>query len=112
MKGLPETFSIPDDEWYTYDKDPRPNVHVLANVDESSYQPPSDIKMGDHPVIWTNEKIKARNVYFQMGHHANLFHSSEFKKMFANAILWAAGTNKKKPPVSGRFLSLKTKETD
>jgi type 1 glutamine amidotransferase len=47
-----------------------------------------------------------------MGHHANLFHSSEFKKMFANAILWAAGTNKKKPPVSGRFLSLKTKETD
>ena len=112
MKGLPETFSIPDDEWYTYDKDPRPNVHVLANVDESSYQPPSDIKMGDHPVIWTNEKIKARNVYFQMGHHANLFHSSEFKKMFANAILWAAGTNKKKPPVSGRLLSLKTKETD
>ena len=37
MEGLPETFSIPDDEWYTYDKDPRPNVHVLANVDESSY---------------------------------------------------------------------------
>jgi uncharacterized protein len=91
MKGLPETFSIPDDEWYTYDKDPRPNVHVIANVDESSYQPPSDIKMGDHPVIWSNEKIKARNVYFQMGHHANLFHSAEFKNMFGNAILWAAG---------------------
>jgi uncharacterized protein len=91
MKGLPESFSLPDDEWYTYDKDPRPNVHVIANVDESSYQPPSDIKMGDHPVIWTNEKMKARNIYFQMGHHANLFNSPEFKKMFANAILWAAG---------------------
>jgi type 1 glutamine amidotransferase len=91
MKGLPENFSLPDDEWYTYDKDPRPNVHVIANVDESSYQPPSDIKMGDHPVIWTNEKMKARNVYFQMGHHANLFNSPDFKKMFANAILWAAG---------------------
>ncbi len=91
MKGLPEKFSLPDDEWYTYDKDPRPNVHVIANVDESSYQPPSDIKMGDHPVIWTNEKMKARNVYFQMGHHANLFNSPDFKKMFANAILWAAG---------------------
>lgn len=91
MKGLPEKFSLTDDEWYTYDKDPRPNVHVIANVDESSYQPPSDIKMGDHPVIWTNEKMKARNVYFQMGHHANLFNSPDFKKMFANAILWAAG---------------------
>jgi type 1 glutamine amidotransferase len=91
MKGIPENFSIPDDEWYTYDKDPRPNVHVLANVDENSYQPPSDIKMGDHPVIWTNEKMKARNVYFQMGHHKNIFQSSEFKKMLGNAILWAAG---------------------
>ncbi|HEY4936663.1 MAG TPA: ThuA domain-containing protein [Puia sp.] len=91
MKGLPENFSIPDDEWYTYDKDPRQYVHVIANVDESSYQPASDIKMGDHPVIWSNEKIKARNVYFQMGHHANLFHSYEFIKMFGNAIMWAAG---------------------
>ena len=91
MKGLPESFSLPDDEWYTYDKDPREKVHVIANVDESSYDPPSDIKMGDHPVIWSNKTVKARNIYFQMGHHANLFHSPEFKKMFANAILWAAG---------------------
>jgi uncharacterized protein len=91
MKGIPASFSLHDDEWYTYDKDPRPNVHVIANVDESSYQPSSDIKMGDHPVIWTNEKMKARNVYFQMGHHANLFQSENFKRMFANAILWAAG---------------------
>ncbi len=91
MKDLPDSFSIPDDEWYTYDKDPRPNVHVIASVDESSYQPPSDIKMGDHPVIWSNEKMKARNIYFQIGHHANLLKSPEFKKMFGNAILWAAG---------------------
>jgi uncharacterized protein len=91
MKGVPETFSLPDDEWYTYDKDPRPNVHVIASVDESSYIPPSDIKMGDHPVIWSNGKIRARNIYFQMGHHANLFQSAEFKRMIGNAILWAAG---------------------
>jgi Uncharacterized protein conserved in bacteria len=91
MKGIPENFPIPDDEWYTYDKDPRPKVHVLANVDENSYQPPSDIKMGDHPVIWTNEKMKSRNVYFQMGHHKNIFHSAEFRKMLGNAILWTAG---------------------
>ena len=90
MKGLPASFVIPDDEWYTFNKNPRPNVNVLATVDESSYQPPSDIKMGDHPVIWVNEKMKARNVYFLIGHHANLLKSAEFRKMFANAILWAA----------------------
>jgi type 1 glutamine amidotransferase len=96
MKGLPASFSLPDDEWYTFDKNPRPNVKVLANVDESSYQPASDIKMGDHPVIWSNEKMKARNVYFLVGHHANLLKSEEFKTMFGNAILWASGKGKTK----------------
>ncbi|RXF69769.1 ThuA domain-containing protein [Arcticibacter tournemirensis] len=91
MKGVPSSFTIPDDEWYTFDKSPRPNVHVLANVDESSYQPASDIKMGDHPVIWTNFKMKARNVYFLMGHDAKLLKSNEFKAMFENAVLWASG---------------------
>ncbi|PWG78327.1 ThuA domain-containing protein [Pararcticibacter amylolyticus] len=90
MKGLPPSFVIPDDEWYTFDKNPRPNVHVLATVDESSYQPASDIKMGDHPVIWTNPKMKARNVYFLMGHDAKLLGSKEFKTMFTNALLWAS----------------------
>jgi type 1 glutamine amidotransferase len=93
MKGLPKSFVLPDDEWYTFDKNPRPNVKILANVDESSYEPPSDIKMGDHPVIWTNEKMKARNVYFLFGHHANLLKSDEFKTMFGNAILWAGGVS-------------------
>lgn len=90
MKGLPASFSIPDDEWYTFDKNPRPNVRVLATVDESTYQPASNVKMGDHPVIWSNEKKKAKNVYFLIGHHANLLKTEAFKKMFANAILWAA----------------------
>jgi type 1 glutamine amidotransferase len=35
--------------------------------------------------------MKAHNVYLLMGHHANLFKSNDFKTMFANAILWAAG---------------------
>ena len=91
MKGVSSSFIIPDDEWYTFDKDPRPNIHVLATVDESTYTITTDIKMGDHPVIWTNEKMKARNVYFLMGHHAHLLNSPEFKTMVTNAILWTGG---------------------
>lgn len=91
MKGVHNSFLISNDEWYTFDKNPRPNVHVLAHVDESSYQPVSDIKMGDHPAIWVNSKVKARNVYFLMGHSNSLFASEDFKKMFANAILWTSG---------------------
>jgi len=90
MSGVSASFVLSDDEWYTFNTNPRPNVHVLANVDESTYQPDTKVKMGDHPVVWINEKMKARNVYFLMGHHANLFKSDDFKKMFGNAILWAA----------------------
>lgn len=89
MKGVPASFVVPDDEWYTYDKSPRPNVHVLANVDESSYTPASDIKMGDHPVVWVNDSKKARNVYFQIGHSSKLYETEGFTTMFRNAIEWA-----------------------
>ncbi len=89
MQGVDSVFVLPHDEWYTFDKSPRPNVQVLANVDESSYVPASDIKMGDHPVVWCNEKMKARNVYFLPGHHADLLKDKNFTKMFGNAILWA-----------------------
>ena len=90
MKGLGKSFEIDNEEWYTYDKSPRPNVHVLASVDEESYTPATDIKMGDHPVVWTNEHYKARNLYIFMGHHAELFQNSAFTTMLHNSILWAA----------------------
>ncbi len=93
MRNVPSSFTVEGEEWYTFNKDPRPNVHVLARVDESSYDPPSGIKMGDHPVIWTNETVKARNVYFLMGHQASLLKNEAFRTMLANAILWAAGKN-------------------
>ncbi|MFI2741134.1 ThuA domain-containing protein [Zhouia sp. PK063] len=90
FKGIPKEFIITTEEWYTYDKDPRPNVEVLANVDENSYVPHTNITMGDHPVIWSNPKMKARNVYIFMGHHPNLFDNTNYKKLFFNAIFWAA----------------------
>ncbi|MGF7038236.1 ThuA domain-containing protein [Mucilaginibacter lappiensis] len=91
MKGVPSSFIIQQEEWYTYDKSPRPNVHVIASVDESTYDPQGDIKMGDHPVIWTNEHVKARNIYIFMGHSPNLLDNPAWVKIFTNAIFWAAG---------------------
>lgn len=91
MNGVDSCFVVEDDEWYTYNKSPRSNVHVLARVDESTYSPASNVKMGDHPVIWTNENIKAKNIYFQMGHSPKLFKSDNFTKILHNAILWVLG---------------------
>jgi uncharacterized protein len=91
MTGLPGRFLIKKEEWYVYNKSPRPNVNVLASVDESSYSPDADIKMGDHPVVWTNEHVKARNVYIFMGHSPVLFDNEAYTTLVRNAIFWAAG---------------------
>ena len=89
MRGVAGSFVVRDEEWYTYDKSPRSSVHVLASVDESTYSPQTATKMGDHPVIWINEHVKARNVYIFMGHHPDLFENPAFTTIFRNAILWA-----------------------
>ncbi|WP_232065104.1 ThuA domain-containing protein [Rhodocytophaga rosea] len=91
MKGVPSTFTVKTEEWYIYDKSPRPKVQVLARVDEASYQPDSKIKMGDHPVVWINPEMKARNIYIFMGHSPDLFENEAYKQLVQNAILWAAG---------------------
>jgi type 1 glutamine amidotransferase len=94
MKGVPKAFVIAKEEWYTWDHSPRPNVHVLAAADETTYSPPSDIKMGDHPVIWTNGHVAARNVYIFMGHGPDLLENQAFTTILRNAIIWAAGNDR------------------
>lgn len=89
MKGVARQFTVKREEWYTYDVSPRSNVNVLASVDERSYEPNSNVKMGDHPVIWTNPKMKAKNVYIFMGHGPDLFDNDSYQLIFKNAIFWA-----------------------
>ena len=91
MKNLPSQFTIDKEEWYTYDKSPRDQVHVLASVNESTYVPNSGIKMGDHPVVWTNDHIAARNVYIFMGHGPDLFDNPFYTTLLKKAIFWTAG---------------------
>ena len=93
MAGVPASFVIPEDEFYTYDKNPRenPDVHVLATVDEDSYTLNTSVKMGDHPAIWTNTAKEGRNVYFQFGHSPKLADNEAFKTLLLNAIHWTAG---------------------
>lgn len=88
MKGVSPRFVIPDDEWYIYNKSPRPKVRVLAHVDEGTYTIENAVTMGDHPVVWVNENKPNKNVYFQMGHSEKLLSHSDFVTMLSNAIIW------------------------
>ena len=90
LKGLPSSFVIPSDEWYTYDRNPRDAsyIHVLATVDEDSYNPSSRVRMGDHPVIWTNTSLPTKNIYFQFGHSALLRDNEAFLQLLLDTIDW------------------------
>jgi uncharacterized protein len=47
--------------------------------------------MGDHPVIWTNERLKGRNLYIFMGHGPELMAHPAYTTLVHDAVLWAAG---------------------
>lgn len=90
MSRAGSSFIVDEDEWYTYDKSPRaaPYIHVIASVDEDSYSPASRIRMGDHPVVWTNTSVKAKNIYFQFGHSPVLMQNETFLNILLDTIEW------------------------
>jgi len=85
-RNLPASFEVRD-EWYEFDKSPRPYVHVLARADESTYKPNRPI--GDHPIIWTNETYR-RALYIGIGHDPAICDDPLFATLMRDAIRWAA----------------------
>ncbi len=81
------------DEWYTFKKNPRPGVHVLATLDESSIKKYNndEWRMGDHPIIWWQEKDGMRSFYTGFGHTHEAFQDDKIILHIKNAINWAAG---------------------
>ncbi|TNF45614.1 MAG: ThuA domain-containing protein, partial [Bacteroidetes bacterium] len=79
------------DEWYTFKENPRPNVNVLATIDESSIKKydNDNWKMGDHPIIWWSEKDGIRSFYTGFGHTHESFQDKYIIEHITNAVNWA-----------------------
>ena len=98
-RHLPERF-VQNDEWYSFEASPRgPEVHVLAVLDEATYQPEvkmlfvdQDLRMGDdHPVIWWRCVGRGRAIYSALGHGPWVYETPEVQGLLEGAISWAAG---------------------
>ncbi|HEY4186707.1 MAG TPA: ThuA domain-containing protein [Polyangia bacterium] len=77
------------DEWYNFRTNPRPNVTVLATVDESTY---SGGTMGaDHPIVWWHDDQGGRAFYTAMGHTQDSYADPKFRQHLVGALRWAAG---------------------
>ena len=90
----PSTAHLPKrwthfDEWYNYRWNPRSQVHVLATLDEDSYQ---GGKMGhDHPIAWAHEYDGGRAWYTGLGHTIEVYSDPLFQQHLLGGIEWAAG---------------------
>lgn len=98
-KTHPATRELPDlwkrtDEWYSFEKSARrPGYHILATLDEATYNPKMmglDIAMGkDHTIAWWHCMGKGRVFYSAMGHTAAAYAEPDYRKMLLGAVTWA-----------------------
>ena len=95
LRGLPDIWQH-EDEWYSWEHSPRvEGFTILAVLDEDSYTPVQkfmgkerDLRMGDHPVVWSNCIGSGRSVYAAMGHQAEAFEQVQFRHLIDNALTW------------------------
>ncbi len=93
-KVLPTEWRMTD-EWYSFKTNPRTiGANVLLTLDESTYKPDGpmglDLRMGDHPIAWTNCIGKGRMFYSAIGHRPETYSEPHYVALLEEAIGWAA----------------------
>ncbi|GAB3171622.1 hypothetical protein GCM10027059_40140 [Myceligenerans halotolerans] len=88
--GLPAEW-VRTDEWYNFTANPRDDVHVLATLDESTYDPGPDAMGGDHPIAWCSSYDGGRSWYSALGHEAEYYDEPLLRDHILGGIQWAAG---------------------
>jgi len=83
--GLGDRFSILE-EFYTFQANPRPSVHVLLSLDPASVG-----AAGDFPLAWTRQHGQGRVYYNALGHFPDTWRDPRFRQQLTGAIRWAAG---------------------
>jgi hypothetical protein len=95
LQGIPDIWQH-EEEWYSWEKSPRAEgFNILATLDEDSYTPmvkflgqERDLRMGDHPVVWSNCVGTGRSLYAAMGHKAEAFEEPNFRRLLRNGLSW------------------------
>jgi len=96
MAALPASWEHKE-EWYSWDRSPRiRGFTVLATIDEDTYSPvqnllgeSNDLRMGDHPVVWSRCVGTGRSIYSALGHATEAYDSPEHQALIEAAMVWA-----------------------
>jgi len=94
--GLPKTMVV-GDELYHFDRKPRPYVHVLQTLDESSYvgqigvNTSNGLENGDHPISWCDNYDGGHLFAQVLGHNWQLMTDPWYVNNIYHGILQVAG---------------------
>jgi len=89
---LPKPWSVPQEEWYAFDRNPRASGStVLLALDESSYDTreqffPDPTMPGEHPIAWTHAVGEGTMIYSAIGHSAQTYALPEYREFVKRAI--------------------------
>jgi cytochrome c len=84
-QGLPAVWPR-EDEFYNF-KSINPDIHVLVDIDETSYQ--GGTNGANHPMSWYHEYDGGRAWYTNMGHTDATFTEAPFLKHLLGGLRWA-----------------------
>lgn len=77
------------DELYNYRRNPRPQVQVIATVDESGYE--GGTMGSDHPIAWCRPFDGGRSWYTGLGHDAQVYADANVIAHLVRGLRYAAG---------------------
>jgi type 1 glutamine amidotransferase len=91
-RSHPATARLPrrwtrTDEWYSFRPSPRGAVHVVASLDERTYDPGA-LRMGDHPIAWWRRAGRGRAFYTALGHTTASYTEPAFRRHVLGALAW------------------------
>jgi uncharacterized protein len=81
--ALPMSFPI-HEEFYVFKRDPRPHVHVLAELDTGRGGP-------DRPLVWCRRFGGGRVYYDALGHFSATWRNPHQITLMSGGTLWAVG---------------------
>jgi len=89
-RHLPESWAL-NEEWYNF-KSINPNVEVLLEIDESSYE--GGKNGAHHPMAWRHHFDGGRSFYTALGHKEETFDNVLFLQHIFAGVEFAMGENK------------------
>ncbi|WP_299275596.1 ThuA domain-containing protein, partial [uncultured Georgenia sp.] len=95
-RSHPSTAHLPQrweraDEWYNFSHNVRGEAHVLATMDESTYNPGGNAMGYDHPISWCKHYDGGRAWATGMGHFPSHFEEPALLQHIIGGVEWAAG---------------------